>query len=67
MALARAFGCARVVFNDGLRARREAHAAGLAYITDTDLQRRVEAGTHPDGQPTAAGIPVPQGGEDVKP
>ncbi|MPY38080.1 transposase, partial [Streptomyces adustus] len=25
-ALARAFGCARVVFNDGLRARREAHA-----------------------------------------
>src|SRR6266581_9283995 len=33
-ALARAFGCARVVFNDGLRARQEAHAAGLPYITD---------------------------------
>ena len=33
-ALARAFGCARVVFNDGLRARQEAHAAGLPYVTD---------------------------------
>ncbi|MHB8247197.1 MAG: helix-turn-helix domain-containing protein, partial [Acidimicrobiales bacterium] len=29
--LARAFGCARVVFNDGLRLREEAHEAGLAY------------------------------------
>jgi putative transposase len=41
MALARAFGCARVVFNDGLGARREAHAAGLPYICDTDLQKQV--------------------------
>jgi putative transposase len=41
MALARAFGCARVVFNDGLRARQEAHAAGLPYIKDTDLQKQV--------------------------
>jgi IS605 OrfB family transposase len=40
-ALAKAFGCARVVYNDGLRARREARAAGLPYIKDTDLQRRV--------------------------
>ncbi|MFE2579115.1 RNA-guided endonuclease InsQ/TnpB family protein [Streptomyces sp. NPDC059378] len=40
-ALARAFGCARVVFNDGLRARRDAHAAGLPYIKDTDLQKQV--------------------------
>ncbi|MGW6916985.1 RNA-guided endonuclease InsQ/TnpB family protein [Kitasatospora sp. NPDC054939] len=39
--LARAFGCVRVVFNDGLRARREAHTAGLAYIKDTDLQKQV--------------------------
>lgn len=39
--LARAFGCARVVFNDGLRIRQEAHAAGLPYIKDTDLQKRV--------------------------
>ncbi|MFG2916419.1 RNA-guided endonuclease InsQ/TnpB family protein [Kitasatospora sp. NPDC048298] len=41
MALARAFGCARVVFNDALRARQEAHAHGLPYIKDTDLQKRV--------------------------
>lgn len=40
-ALAKAFGCARVAYNDGLRARREARAAGLPYIKDTDLQRRV--------------------------
>jgi putative transposase len=35
------FGCARVVYNDGLRIRQQAHAAGLPYIKDTDLQRRV--------------------------
>ncbi len=40
-ALARVFGCARVVFNDGLRARQEAHVAGLPYITDGDLQKQV--------------------------
>ncbi|EST38429.1 transposase IS605 [Streptomycetaceae bacterium MP113-05] len=41
IALAQAFGCARVVFNDGLRVRQEAHAAGLPYIKDTDLQKQV--------------------------
>jgi len=40
-ALARAFGCARVVFNDGLRVRQEAHRAGLPYIRDADLQKQV--------------------------
>lgn len=40
-ALAKAFGCARVVYNDGLRARQEAHAAGLPYIPDGELSRRV--------------------------
>ncbi|WP_406258132.1 helix-turn-helix domain-containing protein [Streptomyces chartreusis] len=30
IALARAFGCARVVFNDALRFREEARAAGAA-------------------------------------
>ncbi|WP_329083650.1 RNA-guided endonuclease InsQ/TnpB family protein [Streptosporangium sp. NBC_01469] len=40
-ALARAFGCARTVYNDGLRIRREAHAGGLPYIKDTDLQKAV--------------------------
>ena len=42
-ALARAFGCARVVFNDGLRARQEAYEAGLPYVTDADLSARLTA------------------------
>jgi putative transposase len=42
-ALARAFGCARVVFNDGLRARQEAHEATLPYITDAELSARLTA------------------------
>jgi len=40
-ALAKAFGCARVVFNDALAARRAAHEAGLPWIPDAELQRRV--------------------------
>jgi putative transposase len=40
-ALARAFGCARVVFNDALRARQQAHAAGLPWPTDAELSRRL--------------------------
>jgi putative transposase len=39
-ALARAFGCARVVYNDCLRVREEAYAAG-EKISDTEVQRRV--------------------------
>jgi putative transposase len=42
-ALARAFGCARVVFNDGLRTRQEAHNAGLPYVTDAQLSARLTA------------------------
>ena len=42
-ALARAFGCARVVFNDGLCARQEAHAAGRPYLTDAELSARLTA------------------------
>ena len=41
--LARAFGCARVVFNDGLRIRQAAHDAGRPYITDAALSPRVTA------------------------
>ena len=41
VALARAFGCARVVFNDGLCAREQAHRAGQPYLTDADLSRRL--------------------------
>jgi IS605 OrfB family transposase len=42
-ALARAFGCARVVFNDGLRIREQAHEAGLPYVTDRELSARLTA------------------------
>src|SRR5664280_2377592 len=38
--LARSFGCARVVFNDAVRARQDAHAAG-ERISDTQVQARV--------------------------
>ena len=36
-AFGKAFGCARVVFNDALHAREAAHQAGEPYITDSDL------------------------------
>jgi putative transposase len=39
-ALARVFGCARVVFNDCLRLREECHAAG-ERLSDAEVQRRV--------------------------
>ena len=42
-ALARAFGCARVVFNDALAARQDAHAAGQPYLTDGELSARLTA------------------------
>ncbi len=42
-ALARTFGCARVVFNDALRIRQDGHAAGLPYITDSELSARLTA------------------------
>jgi putative transposase len=38
--LARTFGCARTVFNDALRTREEAHAAG-EKVSGTAVQRRV--------------------------
>ncbi|WP_174527184.1 RNA-guided endonuclease InsQ/TnpB family protein [Micromonospora maritima] len=39
--LARAFGCARVVFNDGLRLRQQAWEAGEKHISDGELSRRL--------------------------
>ncbi|MEN3609242.1 transposase [Plantactinospora sp. ZYX-F-223] len=39
--LARAFGCARVVFNDGLKLRRQAREAGLPYVSDAELSKQV--------------------------
>jgi putative transposase len=42
-AFGKAFGCARVVFNDGLAARQAAHEAGQPYITDAELSARLTA------------------------
>jgi putative transposase len=42
-ALARAFGCARVVFNDALAARKAAFEAGEPYIPDAELSARLTA------------------------
>ena len=47
-ALARAFGCARVVYNDAVRVREEAHAAGR----EGQRHRGPAAGDHPgEGDP----------------
>ncbi|MDH6624103.1 IS605 OrfB family transposase [Streptomyces sp. LBL] len=40
-ALARAFGCARVVFNDAVRAREEARAAEQPFPTAAELSKRL--------------------------
>jgi putative transposase len=43
IALGKAFGCARVVYNDGLRARERAHRDGLPYVSDAQLSARLTA------------------------
>ena len=43
IALGRAFGCARVVFNDALRTREAAHQAGEPYVPDSKLSARLTA------------------------
>jgi putative transposase len=40
-ALAQAFGCARVVYNDALRLRQQAREAGEKYVSDGELSRRI--------------------------
>ena len=42
-ALARAFGCARVVFNDALRVREEAREAQLPFVPFGELSKRLTA------------------------
>jgi putative transposase len=42
-AFGKAFGCVRVVFNDALAAREQAHAAGQPYLTDAELSARLAA------------------------
>src|SRR5215472_18478673 len=43
IALAKAFRCARVVFNDALAAREAAYAAGQPYLTGAQLSARLTA------------------------
>ncbi|WP_328863124.1 RNA-guided endonuclease InsQ/TnpB family protein [Streptomyces sp. NBC_00306] len=43
LALARAFGCSRVVYNDALRARETARTAGLPFVTSAELSKQVTA------------------------
>ena len=43
IALARAFGCARVVFNDAIAARRAAREAGAPFPTDATLSKALTA------------------------
>jgi putative transposase len=43
IALRKAFGCGRVVFNDGLAARRRAYQDRQSYITDAELSARLTA------------------------
>ncbi len=43
LALARAFGCSRVVYNDALRARESARTAGLPFVTSAELSKQVTA------------------------
>lgn len=49
-ALARAFGCARVVFNDSLRVRRQAFEGNMPYVSDGQLSKLVitQAKTTPE-------------------
>ncbi|MFB7738260.1 RNA-guided endonuclease InsQ/TnpB family protein [Streptomyces sp. NPDC056112] len=41
--LAKAFGCVRVVYNDALRVREAARAAGLPFVTPAELSKQLTA------------------------
>lgn len=58
-ALARTFGCARVVYNDALRARQTAYQDGQPYLRSGDLQKQLvtHAKTTPERE-WLAGAPV---------
>ena len=43
IAFGKAFGCARMVFNDALAVREAAHETGLPYVTDAQLSARLTA------------------------
>lgn len=50
IALARAFGCARVVYNDALTMRETARREGLPYVTDAELSKALTAGKKDPGR-----------------
>ena len=57
IALARAFGCARVVFNDAIAARRTAYEAGAPYPTDAALSKALTAAKRTPERAWLAGGP----------
>jgi putative transposase len=58
IALAKAFGCARVVFNNAIAARRAAHAAGAPYPTDAELSRALTAAKRTPERAWLAEVPA---------
>jgi putative transposase len=50
IALARAFGCARVVYNDALTVRETARREGLPYVTDAELSKALTAAKKDPGR-----------------
>ena len=54
--LARAFGCARVVFNDVIAARRAAREAGAPYPTDAALSKALTAAKRTPERAWLAGV-----------
>jgi putative transposase len=66
-ALARAFGCVRVVINDGLRARQAAHAAGQPYLTDAQLSARLTAAKATPARAWLSEVSAVVCGGDVRP
>jgi putative transposase len=50
IALARAFGCVRVVYNDALTVRETARREGLPYVTDAELSKALTAAKKDPGR-----------------
>ena len=50
IAFGKAFGCARVVFNDALRTRQQAQEAGLPYVADAEVSVRLTAAKRAAGR-----------------
>ena len=61
VAVARLFGCCRVVFNDACAARRKAHRESEKFPSGADLQKQLitEAKANPDREWLGEVSPVP--------